>query len=100
MRPSNSDEVVVQLPLQTNLDDVFTVDGEPVTDGQAASRAKWQIFIRAIVLRHELRRLISLKHWRRFGIADRKTTDHLRRRHIALEQRWRHRQHAGDVLKP
>ncbi len=100
VRPSDADDVVVELPLQPDLDDILAVHREPVAHRETAARSERQIFAGAIVLRHQFWRLIRLDDRRDVDVADREAADALRRSDVPLEQRRRYRQHAGDVLEP
>ena len=55
LRPPHAYEVVLILPLQTNLDQVLAVDREVVRDGHAAARSERQVFALPIVL-HDMQR--------------------------------------------
>ena len=52
LRPAHALEVILILPLQTNLDEVLAVDGKVMANRDAAARSERQIFALPIVLHH------------------------------------------------
>ena len=60
LRPSHALEVILILPLETNLDEVLAVDRKVVANRHAAARSERQIFALPIVLDHVQRNLECL----------------------------------------
>ena len=85
--------------LQLDADLVLAVRREVMSDGRAATRAEWLRFAHAIALQQGLRHGVGLHRRADRGVPHRKTTDLSGRRHVALEQRRRQRQHVGDVVE-
>src|SRR5262249_21936314 len=71
LRPAHTHDVVLILPAQTDLDELFTVDGNVVADGHAAMRSKRKVLALLFVLHHVQRDLQSIDPRIGGGEADR-----------------------------
>src|SRR6185436_13112859 len=60
LRPAHAFQVILVLPLETNLDEVLAVDRKVATNRDAAARSERQIFALPIVLDHVQRNLERL----------------------------------------
>ncbi len=52
MRLAHSDDVVVELALELDLEEVLAIDREFIGDGRAAARAERQVLAHPLVLHH------------------------------------------------
>ena len=50
LMPSHSLDVILILPLEPNLDQVFAVDREVIFNGDSAAGSEWQVFALPLVL--------------------------------------------------
>ena len=97
---AQSDDVVVLLPAQQNLDRVLRVEREMIANQGAALRSKRQVVAHTLVLHERFRNLERVDHRLELRIADREAADGAGRRQIILEKKRRHRQHARNVVEP
>ena len=99
MRLAHTDEVVVELPLELELDEIFAVHGELIIDGNAAARAERQILAHPLVLHEVALDLEDIDDRPTCRVADGQPADHARRRQIVLQQCGRYREDAGNVVE-
>ena len=87
-------------PLQLNPDDVFAIDREVVPNHGSAARAERQIVAHPVLLDQRARQRVGADERTHRWIADRQAADLARRRHVAVEQRRRQREHVADIVEP
>ena len=88
--------------LESNLEFVLRINREIVLHGNTGARVERQIVAEPLVAR-SLQRValgvVNFFHGLHRQVADRKSADSAPSRHVPLEQRWRGREHGGDVVK-
>ena len=99
LRPAHAFDVVLILPLQADLDEVFAGNGKVVMDRRAAARSERQILALPIVLHHEERDLESLEARTRGRESDSEARHLARDGEIAFEVRGGNRQRVGEVVE-
>jgi hypothetical protein len=80
LSPAHAHDVVLILAAQTNLDEIFPVDGKVVAKGHAAAGSEGQVFALLIVLHHVQRNLEPVEPATRGRQADGKA------RHLARDR--------------
>ena len=85
--------------MQADLEIVFAVDREVMTDSDPAARPKREVLAHTAILHQEDRHLVRLGRRAMRYFSDRQPPDLPRRREIALHQRGRDREHIGHVVE-
>ena len=91
--------VVVELPLQANLDVVLGIEGKVVSDRDAAARPERQILAHAEILKPHRGDRVDLGRRLEGRVAHREAADPARREDVAVEQRRRHREDVRHVVE-
>ena len=99
LRPPHALEVILILPLETNLDEVLAVDGKVVANRDAAARSERQIFALPVVLQHVQRDLECLESRTGGRKARREPRDLTRHRHVSLQVGRRNREDIREVVE-
>ena len=99
LRPTHALEVILILPLKTNLDEVLAVDRKVVANRDAATRSERQIFALPVVLQHVQRNLECLDPRTGGRKTRRKSRNLARHRHVSFQVRGRNREDIREIVE-
>ena len=99
MRGAKSDDVVVQLPAETDRDRVLAIHGKVVTHRKPATRTEGQVFAHGTILVEQSRRFVCLCQRPDRRDAERQAAEPSGGRQVAIEQRRRDREHVCDIVE-
>ena len=99
VRRTETDDVVVELSPQADLDDVLAVDRKVMTNRNTAARTERQVFAHLAILIEQGWNFVGVGHRPDRRNAERETAHLASRRQVAVQQCRRHRQHARHVVE-